>query len=263
MEKTKKPTVRGATEFPTTPLLLEKTPKKHNVLIGDDPMQVRFTEQFLSGYYQQKVVCQLVDTLTDDHVLGQDSPQLYRVDRINQIDLSPNIRIKTGVFSLDIIEKGSAGANAIVREASRLMGITKPPRATVDYVAAEITKDLYDIKSAIWYAAWLLTGTTPEKIVWPQPWENYITWMPKDVDPAYRLNTLYWKLVEYVFAAENDERGFKKTGRPFNPREFKALSSKVLPKDRVSSSLRTLSSWRERRGDPYVCALKITKIWEK
>lgn len=252
-----------ATEYPTTPLMLEKSPKKHNILVGDDDMQVRFAEQFLSAHHGIKVTCEVVPILNDDHVLGQEEPKLYRIERSSQIEVSPSSRTRIGIWSLDMIEKGSAGANAIVREAARLMELGKPPRQTIDYVATEITKNLNDIKAAIWHAAYLLTGTVPEKKNWPYPWENYLTWMPVGEDPQYRLNTLYWTLVEYVFAAENDEKGFRKTGRTFRPREFKALASLILPKDRVFSSIAVLSAWREHKGDPYICALKIAKIWER
>ena len=73
-----------------------------------------------------------MESLNDDHVLGQEAPQLWRVARSGQVDLSPNVRARVGIWSLDIIEKGSAGANAMVREACRLMGMSRPPRPTVD-----------------------------------------------------------------------------------------------------------------------------------
>jgi hypothetical protein len=261
-EEKVRPGVRG-TEWPTTPLLLEKTPKKHNILIGEDAMQVRFAEQFLSAHYNAKITCELMEILPDDAILGHEEPCLYRVDRPSQIELSPSVRARVGIWSLDLIEKGSAGVNAIVREACRIMKLSKPPRQALDYVAAEVAKNLYDIKAGIWHAAWLLSGPIPERKTWPNPWENYITWLPVGEDPQYRLNTLYWTLVEYVFAAENDDKGFRKTGRSFRPREFKYLSSLVLPKVRVFDSLAVLSAWRAHRSDPYVVALKLTKIWER
>lgn len=252
-----------ATEYPTTPLLLEKTPKKHNVLVGDDAMQVRFARQFLTSHHSVSVPCQFVELLIDDNILGHEEPCLYRVDRSSQIDLSPNVRARVGMWSLDLIEKGSAGANAIVREAARLMGMPKPPRPAMDYVASEVAKNLYDIKAGIWHAAYLLNGPIPERRPWPHPWENYITWLPANEDPVYRLNTLYHTLVEYVFAAENDEKGYRKVGRTLRPREFKFLSSLVLSKTRVFDSISVLSAWRTQRTDPFICALKIAKIWEK
>jgi hypothetical protein len=251
------------TDFPTTPLLLEKTVRRNNILIGNDPVQIRFAEQFLSHHYHTKVTCQLLEICNDHHVLGKDEPLLYRVERSSLIDLSPHVRSKTGLWSLDLIENGSAGANAIVRHAASLAEIGKPSKEAMAFITKEITNDLFDINAAIWNAAYLLTGPIPPKVNWPRPWENYITWLPKGEDVPYRLNTLYWELVEYVFAAENDEKGWRKMGRAFRPKSFKFLSGLVLSKDRVSKSIQALSAWREHRTDPYVCALNIAKIWER
>ena len=66
-----------------------------------------------------------------------------------------------------------------------------------------------------------------------------------------------------MFAAEGDEGGFRKTGRPFRPKEFRYLSSLVLPKQRVYDTLAALSAWRSKGGDPYSCALRVAKIWER
>lgn len=251
------------TEFPTTPLLLDKTVKKHNILIGNDPVQIRFAEQFLSAHHHTKVTCQLVEGMCNDHHVLKEEPQLIRVERSSLLDLSPNVRKQTGLWSLDLIDNGSAGANAIVRHAAKLMGLPRPAKDTVAFVTKQITESIFDINAAIWQAAYLLTGPTPVKQNWPRPWENYLTWLPKGEDVRYRLNTLYWELVEYVFAAENDEKGWRKTGRTFRPKSFKFLSGMILPKDRVSNSLQALSAWREHYSDPYVTALKIAKIWER
>jgi hypothetical protein len=257
------PGVRG-TDYPTTPLLLEKKAiRKHNVLVGDDPVQVRFAEQFLSAHYHAAIACEFVEALNDHRLLGQEAPQLFRVDRSSLIDISPSVREKTGIWSLDMIEDGSAGANAIVRFAASCMGLPKPSREAVAYAAKEITGRLNDINAAVWHAAWLLLAPVPEKRIWPNPWESSVGWLPRGEDPRLRLNTLYWTLVEYVFASQNDEKGFRKTGRAFRPRSFKFLSALVLPKDRVYTTVEALSAWREHRGDPYACALRVAKIWDR
>jgi hypothetical protein len=252
------------TEYPTTPLLLERVPKKHNVLIGNDPMQIRFAEQFLSAHFTVPIKHEAVACVNDEHVLGKDEPQLLLVERSSLIDLSPNVKAKTGIWSLDLIKPGSAGVNAIVRSAAELMGMEKPDKATVQRVADEIVDGLYDIRAGIWDAAWLLSGPLPEKAKWMRPWENWLLWLPKGVDPRYRLNALYWEMVEWVFAQTGDERGFKKAkgASKFNPRSFQKLSALQLPKDKVFNSLLELSAWRERHYDPYVCALKLAKIWQ-
>jgi hypothetical protein len=252
------------TEYPTTPLLLEKTIKKHNILIGDDPVQQRFAEQFLTKYHHSNVVCQVLEVCNDDHLLGKEEPLLYRVNRSSQLDnLSPHVRSRTGLWSLDLIESGSAGANAIVRFAATLAKIPRPSREVIAYVAKEITNNLNDIPAAIWYSLWLILGPVVEKRRWPRPWDNYLTWLPRGEDPGYRLNSLYWELVQYVFATDNDEKGFRKTGHTFRPREFKHLTSLTLPKARVFLTLEILSAWREHRTDPYVCALRVSRAWGK
>jgi hypothetical protein len=253
------------TEYPSVVLLLEKkSPPKNNVLVGDDPAQIRFAEQFLSATHMRRIECQAVKSVSDIDLQGQEEPLLYQVDYSSLLDLSPRTARKTGIWSLDLIKPGSAGMNAIVRFAAELLGMEKPDKATVQRVADEVADGMYDIRAGIWDAAWMLSGPLPEKAKWMRPWENWLLWLPKGVDPRYRLNALYWEMVEWVFAQTGDDRGFKraKGASKFNPRTFQKLSALQLPKDKVFNSLLELSAWRERHYDPYVCALKITKIWQ-
>lgn len=248
-------------EYPTTPLLLERTVKMHNILIGNDTTQIRFAEQFLSTVHNTKIYHQEMPVVNDSHLLGKDEPQLYLVERSGLIDISPHVKTKTGIFSTDIIRKGSTGVHAIVRFAAQLLDIKKPDKIITQKIADEIVDDIYDIKASIWWAAWLLSGSAVEKNKWVRPWENWLTWMPRDEDPRYRLNSLYWELVMWVFAALGDERGYKKTKGRWNQKKFENLIQLALPKDRVYSSLEVLSIWRERQYDPYICIMKISQIW--
>jgi len=250
------------TEYPTTPLLLERTAKKHNILIGNDPAQIRFAEWFLSLSHNTKVAHQEVPAVYDGLLLGKDEPQLLLVERSSLIDLSPNVKAKTGIWSLDLIRKGSAGVNAIVRVAAHLLEIDKPDKDAVQKVANEIVDELYDIRASIWHAVWLLSGPLPEKHKWMRPWENWLLWLPQGEDPRYRLNSLYWEFVMWTFAATGDERGYRKTKGHWDPKKFQKLSLLKLHKDKVFNSLIELSAWRERQYDPYICALKIAKIWQ-
>ena len=68
-------------EYPTTPLLLERTVKMHNILIGNDTTQIRFAEQFLSTVHNTKIYHQEMPVVNDSHLLGKDEPQLYLVER--------------------------------------------------------------------------------------------------------------------------------------------------------------------------------------
>jgi hypothetical protein len=250
-------------EYPATPLLLDRVPKKHNILIGNDPMQIRFAEQFLSIAHEYKVEHEKVETVNDSMVLGLDTPKLYLVERSSFIDLSPNVKAKVGIWSLDLIEKGSAGLNCIVRFGAKLMGLDKPDKTMVQRVADEMAREgVYDIRAAVWHAAWLLTSPPGRSVKWMRPWENWLQWLPKGEDARKRLHSLYWELVMWVFATSGDERGFKRTKGRWDAKMFQRLSMLQLPKDKVYNTLLELSTWRERGYDPYVCVLKVAKIWE-
>ena len=263
------------TEYPTTPLLLERSARKNNILIGNDPVQIRFAEQFLTGAHGLPlpgIKHEPVPAVNDEMLLGKDEPKLYLVDRSSLIDLSPKERAKTGIYSLDLIEKGSAGINAIVRHAAKLLGKEKPSKDVMLNVGYELVKEsdpsrrylLTDIRAAVWQAAWLLSGPLEGRPKWLAPWENWMMWMPRGGDPRYRLNALYRELVMWVFASTGDDRGFRKTGGSWDSKRFQKLSQIQLPKDKVYDTLVELSAWRKPNSgiDPFVCAIKVSKIWE-
>lgn len=258
------------TEYPSVSLILERVPKKHNVLIGNDPSKIRFAEQFLSIHHGVPVKHEQVPEVKDE-MLYEEEPKLYLVDVVQQVDISPAVKSKTGVWSLDMIERGSAGINAIIRHAVKLRGGEKPPKDVVAKIGYELIKDsdphskrylLTDIRAAVWYAVWLLSGPVAGWSSWVEPWENWMTWLHPSVDPRYRLNSLYRELVMWVFASTSDERGFRKTGGGWDSKRFQKLSTLQLPRDKVYDTLAVLSTWREYGYDPYVCAIRISKIWE-
>jgi hypothetical protein len=265
--------VAGTTEYPTTPLLLERKPKKNNILIGNDATQIRFAEQYLSMEHGVPIRHEAVPAVNDDMLLGNDVPKLYLVDRSSLIDISPKEKAKTGIWSLDLIEKGSAGMNAIVRYAAKLIEIEKPDKDIVAKVSYELVKEsdpsskkylLSDIRAAVWQTAWLLSGPMERSQRWLAPWENWMLWMPKgDRDTVrYRLNTLYRELVMWVFASTGDERGVRKTGGRWDAKQFQRLSGLQLPREKVYNTIAVLSAWRGGDHDPFVCAIRISKIWE-
>jgi len=254
---------------------LERTPRKNNVLIGNDPTQIRFAEQFLSMAHGVPVRHEAVPAVNDDMLLSKDDPKLYLVDVSSLIDISPKERAKTGIFSLDLIERGGAGINAIVRHAARLLGIEKPPKEVMAKVGYELVREsdpsskkylLSDIRAAVWQAAWHLSGTVEPRPRWTAPWENWMLWLPRGGrdDVRYRLNSLYRELVMWVFASTGDDRGARKTGGRWDAKHFQKLSQLQLPRDKVYDTLAELSAWRshDHGSDPFVCAIRISKIWE-
>src|SRR5271154_3403245 len=138
---TAKDTGTAGTEYPTVPLLLERAPKKNNVLIGNDPTQIRFAEQWLSKSLGVSIRAEAVPAVNDDMLLGNDEPKLYLVDVYSQLDISPNMKVKTGIWSLDLIERGGAGINAIIRYAAKMLDIEKPDKTVMARVGYDLVKD--------------------------------------------------------------------------------------------------------------------------
>jgi hypothetical protein len=254
-QKKLRPGVRE-TVFPATPLLLsQKTYHRFNVLVGDDPAQVRFAEQLL----ELKTVH--LDHLRDEDVLGKEGSFLYQIDHPRAIELSPNTKQLVGFWSLEPIEKGSAGANALIKYAASLLDVSLDKKSLQLMSDELVAQDLADLRAAIWNGAWLVAGPTPSDMPrWLDPWTKPGEWLPKGVDPGHRLNALYRSLVGFVFAKENDQEAARKFG--ISIAKFKVLQSQNMDLGKVERSIRELSKWRSQKSNPLVCALKIRHIWE-
>lgn len=243
-------------EFPQTPFLLsQKSIPKTNILVGYDPAQVRFVEQLLNRTAEHK------DKVGDEDVIGKDS--LLLVDSSRNLDLSPQVKEKVGIWSLDPLHNGPAGVNALLRFSAQLLGLDKPDKTQVQLAADLLTKeDVGDVRAAIWKSVWILAGKELEPIkFWKDPWETPTGWLPSDTDPAYRLNTLYWHLFGFTFTIRDEEQAIRKSGAPLTPARIKKLKALKLDFHKVEATYRELSQWRIQKYDPYVCALKIRNIW--
>jgi hypothetical protein len=249
-----RPGVGGTPEFPPAPgLLLKKPLARHNILVGNDPVQTRFAEQILG------VECKVVDHVKDEDVLTPAST-LHQVLMSTSIDLSPELRSKAGIWSLTPIISGSAAATSVVKAACEILDI-KLELAKRNRVCEILTESaIGDIRAALWNAVEILAGNIPEKEeFWKDPWASD-NWIPKGVDPAYRLNSLYRELVGYIYVYDNDENSARRFG--ISPAKIKRLKALNLNLDRVYESILELSKWRSKRYNPYFCALKITTIWK-
>jgi len=245
------------TEFPQFPFLIsKKTSPKNNILVGFDRAQIRFAEQFL------ELVCQDREKITDDDLLGKDEHLLLRVTSFTYIELSPDIKKKTGIWSIQPLEGGSAGMNALVREAANLLDETKPDKEKLEAISREICRDTVpvDIRGALWEAVWQLTEDIPFKndSRWLQPWES-ANWIPREVEINYRLNTLYREFIGFVFAREGDITAAHKFG--ISTSRYNRLHQLSLDLERVDRSIMCLSKWRVRKSSPFICALEISMIW--
>lgn len=245
--------VAVSSEFPPTPFLFSrKSLAKNNILVGDDKAQIRFFKQ-VSG-----LEVETVGKVTDDMLLGSEG-LLFHVHAEHQIDLSPDVKKRTGIWSADEITKGSAGANAIVKHAASLLGLSKLPRETVEIVSEQITKHgVADIRGALWEAVWILSTEVKAPTRWNDPWKDPRNWMDKD-DPVHRLHSLYKSLVGWSYLITNDTKGARAFG--ISPSHQQFLKNLKLDRRRVYESIKVLSGWKKSLSDPYVCALRITTIW--
>lgn len=244
-------------EFPPITLLLSrKNHKAFNILVGDDPFQVRFAERVFN------LPCLTVETITDSDILTG-KPCLLRVTTGRVVDLSDGVKEKVSIWSIGPMKRGSAGASAIVRYAADLMG-KELDRTVIQKIADAITQEgIEDIPIAIWNAVGILSGPTPgEYVRWLEPWESHRSWLRPEVDPGYRLHTLFKSLSAYAFIVNGEENSLKIAGIFISPSKIKYLKNLKLDLSKVYNTLRELSSWKIYRQDPYICAIRISAIWQ-
>jgi hypothetical protein len=105
---------------PILHILLKKTLPKNNVIVGDDRVQIRFLEQQLSINAPRKVEAEYVERVTDDMLAGYEG-RPYLVSMKHKVDLSPELRGRTGIWAADPIVKGSAAINTLVKFAATLL----------------------------------------------------------------------------------------------------------------------------------------------
>jgi hypothetical protein len=180
------------------------------------------------------------------------------------VDISEKVKDKTAIWSIGPLEKGSPGAMAIVKYAVSILKKEVPDKDTLKKIADALTQEgIEDIPIAIWNAVGLLSGPAPgEYVRWLEPWESHRSWLRPEVDPGYRLNTLFRDLSAYAFISAGEEESLKKAGLFLSPSKLKYLSNLKLDSVRVHNTLRELSQWRIKRPDPYPCVLKISAIWQ-
>lgn len=249
-------------DHPTPFAWQKKTLPKNNILIGEDPAQLRFLVQRLTPTSKSidGPEAEPVERVTDAMLLGR-TGLLYCVKAAHRIDLSPDVRSHTGIWEAGPIERASAAVNEIVRHAVAIIDPgAKLSRSTLNFVANELTKEpLADIRGSLWHAVWLLTGEFTPYVAWPEPWNDPVKWLPPEASVPLRLQTLYRTLVGWAFLATGEEIGVKQLSLEYQ--EIQQLKQLRLDTRRVYESIQQLSIWRNRHSDPILCALAIASIW--
>jgi hypothetical protein len=257
---------RGTTgKYPPTPFAyLRKHLPANNILIGDDPAQCRCLAQQLTPFGARELVpITRVDKVTDSMLLGHEG-LLYQVSTEHGIDLSPEVKSRTGIWDASPILKGSAGANAIVRQAAAILNMSDElSRETMDFVGKKITKyeEVEDVRGALWLAVWHLTGDCTPEPRWIEPWEDPVRWLSPKADTVYRLQGLYLTLVAWSFLATGEPLGLKQLN--ITPEHQAYLRTLKLNRSQVYDSIKQLSIWRAQHTEPIFCALAIAAIWQK
>ena len=252
---------RRVSEFSPVPaLLFVKKPKKYNILIGEEPVQQRFAENLLG------ISCDYKVSVGDFDLQSDGQPKLVRTTSSSNVVLSPQVKDHTAFWSLDPIEKGSAGANAIVRYAASLLSLDKVDNRLIERLADILASSgtIDDLEVALWKAVWLLMGDVPpENKRWPQPWEDKYLWFNiPGVTPEFRLNSLYLDMTSYVFIHADEENNLSKALLRVSPSKIKVFKKIKLDLSKVYNTIKLLDLWRTYKTDPFVCAFQISNVWK-
>ena len=226
------------------------------MVVGVEPAQIRFLEQ------QLRTKAQRVERVNDDMLSGV-TGELFQVYASHCVDLSPELRGRTALWSADPIGKGSSTVHAIVKLALTLVEYRKPPtKDTIQLVESMLDKDkIEDICAVIWKAVWLLLSDPKPPKRWVEPWEAPGTWFVDVENPEQRLNGLLNLLSNYAYFVEYGEEAIKELKIP--PKEAQKIRNLHLDPTSVYQTVTRLSQWQQGKWDIYVCALLISVAWTK
>jgi hypothetical protein len=240
---------------PAVQILVRATVSPKNILVGNDPAQIRFMGQFLDKTVER------VPRVTDEVVLDRGECLLHVPSRA-AIVLSPEMEKKSRIWSANPIEPGSVAIHAIVQHAAWLKNIPEKEltRERVNEVSKALTKEpVQDVRGTLWRAVLYLSGGLREWVKWDEPWQRPYAWIGKPEEIAYRLNSLYKTMIGFAYIFSNDieaARHFR-----ISPSRQRVLKELSLDVDKVSRTICELSRWRTYNSDPFISALKISCIW--
>jgi hypothetical protein len=259
----KRGTGRSPDFIPVPFVFSRKNLTPYHIVVGDDPVQIRFLAQCLIPNCDplENSGAQKVDRATDDLLVGRESALLH-VYAAHRIDLSPEMRSKTTIWAADPIVKGSAAMNAIVKFAATLPGLEKKlTKDEVELVGAKLAKTRWsDLRAMLWEAASIINGDLTPPKRWLDPWESPIDWLdPKTMNVKQRLHTLYGTLIAYTYVHYFNPEAVKKLG--IKPSKEKKLKSLNLDPTKVYKTITLLSQWKQGVWNDIICAGLIAATW--
>jgi len=243
-------------DLPPVTQVFTSSPKKNNIIVGDHEPQIRFFEQ-VSGCKARHA-----DYVNDTMLLGK-TGMLYVVSEDYKLELSEEVKKKTGMWAALPIIKGSAAIHALAKHAHTLaFGTKKPDKEMLARVEDLVTKDpdlIADIRALLWRTVEAFRDDKGKPDEWFEPWQSATSWMPSGVDSSYRLRTLYRKLLAYSLmrAGRQDSISHLKISASM----LQKLKDVVLDHDKVYRTIELLGKWSLHRSDDYCVAAQVTDIW--
>lgn len=255
--------------YPQIPMALElgEIGPRHLVL-GDRNHQVECLAHLIR---QALGSVEIVETeiLSDHDVLNAVCPTIWVVPMLRDGSLAQGTMAGLHKWVSAPMTPGTAGANALVRVAAGYAGVKKPGRATIEAVSRWVMEDNTGdhIDTMMWDAFWHMTDPRLDARVGEDrgsnqhPWTNAWGWFDGKIPLEKRLHILYKDLAGWVFSQGDDVAQLKRLG--ISPSKGKWLKELKLPVPKVETTVRLLSAWRSRQGDPYRVAMEISTVWAR
>ena len=250
-----RPGVVASSEYQPVVLTLgRKTLPKWNIVIGDDHAQLLWMEH-VAG-----MKAATVDKVTNEMLLGKDACR-YRIAAEHRLDLSPDVKARTGIWSADRITKNSAALNHLVKFAQTLLP-HNPPKLTREQVAIvgeEVMRyDVTLVQAAIGRAMTAICGPMLPRKRWTEPWLDPRHWMDLK-EPNYRLHSLHKTLVAWAHIYCDNVLYAKQLG--LSPSRIQWLKGQTIDPKKVLKAIKILSAWSVEKSEPWQCAMTVAAIW--
>jgi hypothetical protein len=247
--------VAPSSEYPPVVFTLgRKSVPKWNIVVGDDHAQLLWMEH-VAGMKAVPAA-----KVTDDMLLGKDAC-LYRVRLDHHIDISSDVRARTGIWSADQIVNGSAALNHLVKFARTLLPNNPPPltREQVEIVGDEVMREpVVLVKVAIGRAMTAILGPMTHRKPWTEPWLDPRHWMDLK-EPNCRLHCLHKTLVAWAHIYCDNVPYAEQLG--LSPSRIQWLKGQTIDPKKVLKAIKILSAWSVEKSEPWQCAMTVAAIW--
>jgi hypothetical protein len=247
--------VAASSKYPPVVFTLgRKNVPKWNIIVGDDRAQVLWMEH-VAGIPSAPVA-----KVTDEMLLGKDAC-LYRVRLDHHIDISSDVKTRTGIWSADRIVNGSAALKHLVKFAHTLLPHNPPQltREQVEIVGDQVMRyDVTLVQAAIGRAMTAICGPMTARKPWTEPWLDPRHFMDLK-EPNYRLHCLHATLVAWSHIYCNNVVYAEQMG--LSSSRIQWLKGQTIDPKKVLKAIKILSAWKRETYDPLVCAFVVAAIW--